>query len=81
MLIYFLGGESGLSDKIQTDEIGRGDDCQFFAKIGSFAKAVKTKMPELILAEKAFASNGFDLRLFLKEQKICSKKNTNREDP
>nr|MCR5046887.1 helix-turn-helix domain-containing protein [Treponema sp.] len=47
-------------------------NCVFFEKIGSFAKAVKSKMPELVLADKNISSGGFDLKHFLREQKISS---------
>ncbi len=65
MLIYFLG-------KVQANEFEGNDDFCFFEKIGSFAKALKFRRPELIFAGKEFANSSFDLKNFLCEQKVGS---------
>ena len=72
MLIYFLGDGSEFSSKTSSDKNGRDADLRFFKKIGSFAKALKVKSPELVFADKSFLESGFDLRTFLSEQKIDS---------
>ncbi len=72
MLIYFLGGKSGFSDKVISHDFDQEPNCLFFDKIGTFAKAIKTKRPELVLADKDYSTGGFDLKNFLSEQKISS---------
>ena len=70
MTIYFLGGKSEFYDKIQDARLALKSDIRFFYKIGSFAKAIKAKNPQLILAEEGFLGAAFDLDSFLSEQKI-----------
>lgn len=70
MTIYFLGGKSEFYDKIQDARLALKSEIQFFYKIGSFTKAVKTKAPQLVLAEEGFLGAAFDLDSFLSEQKV-----------